>query len=52
MTKTKELLPENTIIVKKPIPMNDSFPEKEYRKYFKHVLGKSFTGYMFSPRRK
>ena len=46
MTKVKELLPENTVIVKKPIPMDDSFPEKDYRKYFKYALGKSFTGYM------
>ena len=46
MNKTKELLPENTIIVKKPIPLDDSFPVNEYRKFFKHALGKSFTGYM------
>jgi len=46
MSKTKELLPENTIIVKKPIPLDDSFPLKDYNRYFKHVLGKSFTGYM------
>jgi len=46
MSKTKELLPENTIIIKKPIPLDDSFPLGDYRKYFKHVLGKSFTGYM------
>jgi len=46
MSKTKELLPESTLIIKKPIPLDDSFPLGDYRKYFKHVLGKSFTGYM------
>ena len=46
MSKAKELMSDDTIIVKKPIPLDDSFPLKDYNRYFKHVLGKSFTGYM------
>ena len=40
---TKNLLPEDTIVIRRPNPMGDDFPLNEYRKFVKHNLGKGFT---------
>ena len=46
MSKTNNLLPEDTIIVQRPSTLNEDYLSliKEYYKYFKHVLGDKFDG--------
>ena len=46
MSKEKALLPEDTIILKRPNPLNDDYPLNAYLKFFKHSLGKNFTDYL------
>jgi len=46
MSKTSKLLPDDTIIVKRPKTLNENYLAliKKYKKYFKHVLGDRFNG--------